>query len=162
MNAVFAGTFAALIVFLQPGLALERVRLRYLPDVRQQGDGAGLLSVDHPLELVRRVAAEPPAGKLFHEQRIGGLVELALTSAERPMPVAFVDQRMELVPERVWDEYFRISRGEDWERRLDAWGVTRLILHERTQRALLDAARTSPRWRTVAREGPFWLLERGD
>jgi hypothetical protein len=161
LNAGFAVGLLAIVLTLQPGLLLERARIRLLSSARASGAGKGLLTEEHPLALAERLKRDPPAGRLFHEQRVGGLVEFHLTAPGRPEPVAFVDQRMDLIPDAVWQEYFAISTAEDWQRRLNELGVTALLLHEGSQRKLLQAAHASPAWREVDREGPYRLLLSG-
>jgi hypothetical protein len=158
VNAILVGLAALLVIALQPGVLLERARIGLLPTARKDDPGAGLLTDEHPLLLAERLKRDPPPGRLFHEQRLGGLVQLYLTAPGRPTPVAFVDQRMDLIPESVWEQYFAISAAEDWERRLGAHGVSALLLHVDTQRKLLDAARASGAWREIDREGPYRLL----
>lgn len=161
-NLAAVTLLSAVVLLVQPGLLLEPLRSRGLPDVRRSGEGAGLLSVDTPIELGDRLRELARTGRVFHEQRVAGWVELVLTEPARPEPVAFVDQRMELVPESVWDEYFRISHAEDWQRLLERRGVTVLLVHEHAQRRLSQAVAGSSHWRLVERQGSFLLFVRGD
>jgi hypothetical protein len=61
-----------------------------------------------------------------------------------------VDDRFELHPAEVWREYTTISTGHaSWERRLEAYGITRLALNPATQAGLVAAVRESPDWLLV-------------
>lgn len=115
--------------------ALDSEGLRHHPrqDLRA-------LSQDVPMALLEDLARQgEAAGRLFHWQDIGGAVEYVL-APDAPAQVAFVDQRMELIPEPIWDDYFLISRAQEgWRERLAYWQVEAALLHREEQGALVKA-----------------------
>ena len=64
----------------------------------------------------------------------------------------FVDARVELFPDSIWDEYFVVVgvRG-DWRDVLDRWHVSVVAAHHEDDRELIDALSREPGW-TVAYE----------
>jgi hypothetical protein len=61
-----------------------------------------------------------------------------------------VDSRIELFPENVWLDYFRISNAEgDWEAQLKEYGVNTLMLSPVEQPALVKAISQSSDWKLV-------------
>jgi hypothetical protein len=108
-----------------------------------------LLSNDTPVAVAEYLAANPVEGRLFNETDWSAYFSWRLAPDTR----VFVDNRFELHPAEVWREYTAISTGHvSWERRLDAWGVTRLALNPETQAGLVAAVRESPNWRLAYEE----------
>lgn len=115
------------------------------------------LSQDVPMAMLEDLAHHGYAGRLFHWQDIGGAVEYMLAS-DSPARVAFVDQRMELIPEAIWEDYFLISRAQEgWQSRLDYWLIMVAILHRQEQAALVSAL-LAQGWVMHSQELDFVLL----
>ena len=120
---------------------------------------ARALGVETPLRAAEQLASGYP-GKLFHTQAVGGLVEWTLTG-DGPRPVAFVDQRFELTPPSVWQDYFAICEARaDWPTLLDRYGIGTLLLDEAEAGRLLAALGRAAGWRLVKREFAYHLYER--
>ncbi len=164
IHATAALALVGAAVAIQPGMPGFRWRSALLADkARQASPGAHLLSNRNPLELVERLRNNEVAGRIFHDQAVGGLLDHRLGAAEpsRPRQVAFVDQRMGLIPPAVWAEYFAISRtGEGWRRKLRDREIAALLLYEDDQQPLIEAADGSDRWRRVAEEAKYVLFRR--
>lgn len=62
-----------------------------------------------------------------------------------------VDSRVELFPDAIWNDYFRVSNAEDgWETIVDRDGVEALLLDPDQAEKLLDALGEHPGWRLLA------------
>jgi hypothetical protein len=115
--------------------------------------------VESDLQAVAdRLAAAPPGGRIFSRFSWGEY--LGWTLAGRY--TVFMDGRIEIFPNEVWEQYSAVVRGRaDWEQILAGYGVDCLLLdpsgyhHE-----LLPLVERSPNWRQVCREGDVTLFVR--
>lgn len=153
-----AGLLLGAMLVVQPGLGRVWVgELSGTQMARQQGEGAYILNHENALVTVDRALADGRV-RLFHDQVVGGLLEVRATG-RTPAQVAFVDQRMEFIPDEVWARYFALSRAmPNWQRELDRLGVDTLLLSPQSQWPLLQAALASPRWELVALDQSHVLL----
>jgi hypothetical protein len=114
---------------------------------------------DLPLRLVdelSRLGVE----RTFHTQAVGGLLEWTLT-ADRPRSVAFVDQRFELIPPAIWDDYARArNAGAGWEAVFTKHGIAAVLAEPKEAGPLIQALNVGGRWRVHGEEGPFVLYVR--
>ena len=161
LHAALLGALLAASLLLQPGVGRGALGGVFDPDsTRMQGEGQYVLAAENPIELARKIGADR-RGRVFHDQAVGGLLEVELTSARRPAQVAFVDQRMEWIPDEVWERYFAVSEANDgWAEVLDSFGVDTLLLSPQSQGPLLDAALANDRWEVVAKTSAHMLLYR--
>ena len=75
---------------------------------------------------------------------------------------AFVDPRIELFPDRVWDDYFKVSQGrKGWDETLDRWDAGVVILHPDWAGDLLAVIGHAPDWRLLARSRLMSCLRKG-
>jgi hypothetical protein len=79
-----------------------------------------------------------------------------------PRYTVFMDGRIEIYPDEVWDQYAAVTRGRaDWEEVLEGYGVDCLVLDEEGyHQGLLPQVRRSPCWRQVFRQGNAVLFVR--
>ena len=120
---------------------------------------ARAFGVETPWQTAESLAHGYP-GRLFHTQAVGGLVEWTL-AADRPRPVAFVDQRFELIPPELWRDYFAICRGEPgWQGLLDRYAIGALLIDEEDAAGLLAALANDRQWRHVGKEFRYHLYIR--
>jgi hypothetical protein len=97
------------------------------------------------VDAVHRVA--PSDAKLFVTLPYASWFEFA--SPANPM---FVDPRIELFPNDVWDDYFIVAEGRaGWQRVVDRWGVDVIVMApgDATIVALLEK---DPGWRLAYRD----------
>jgi hypothetical protein len=107
---------------------------------------AGLISYETPVAATQALLREHPPGLIFNEQGFGSYL---IWAAQPDYPV-FVDTRLELYPLALWRDYADISAArEDWQARLDRYGIRTLMLSLAEQPALISAARASPEWRLL-------------
>ena len=108
--------------------------------------------LDAPAELVDAVSvAATPGSRLFVAQSYASWFEL-----EMPGNPVFVDPRIELFPDAIWDEYQTVSSaGPGWEAILDRWNVDILVLNREQQGTLIDELDTDDgtSWEPVHRNG---------
>lgn len=148
----FVGVTIAMLAVValapQPGLGFHAIfSTLQPPHVRRTGEGAWAMANINAYRAIERVVQDD-RGRVFHDQAIGGMLEVYLT--QEPAQVAFVDQRMEFIPEEVWARYFGLSDAQDgWERELQRWEVDTLILSPVGQHQLMQAALQSADWELV-------------
>jgi hypothetical protein len=104
--------------------------------------------IDAPQRLVEATAhAIPSRGRVFVSQPWGSWFEFAV-----PTDPVFVDSRIEIFPNRVWNDYVDVMTGrEGWQGILDRWHVDAVVLQaEDTTLGSLIAK--DPGWRLVYRD----------
>jgi hypothetical protein len=149
VNTIAIGIFVGIGLGSFPGgPVFERLaRDSHLPYA-----GARALGLETPLRTLEAFAARSDVGRVFHNQAVGGALEWMLCPTA-PRPVAFVDQRFELTPPALWEEYFAISQARPgWKQHLDRRDIRTLLLHEAHDRALVAAIEQDGGWRFVQRE----------
>ena len=118
------------------------------------------LSREHAPEVLDALDRRGYPGRIFHAQALGGEVEwrLARPGAEQ---VAFVDQRFEMIPEEVWDEYFAIGAARPgWRASLERWGVGTVVVSAVEMPALRAALEEDAGWRRVEKSWPYVVYMR--
>jgi hypothetical protein len=105
--------------------------------------------VEEDLEAIQRhLLATSAPGNIYSHFEWGEY----LSWSAAPRNKVFMDGRIEIYPDEVWDKYSAVTFGRDsWQRILDDYGVDYLILdmdyHGRT--GLLDRVARSPHWQQV-------------
>jgi hypothetical protein len=147
----------------QPGMWVHDTATELTAGFSRRSEPAkGLLSVDNPTRLVAGLQEYGYPGQIFHDQAVGGYLEFALATDDVAQ-VAFVDQRMELIPEEIWDEYFGVSRTEKgWEAIVDGYDIRTMLVSPEEQWRLIQALQADPRWELVALDEEHQLFMRAD
>lgn len=121
-----------------------------------------LLSHGHPTDVAAKLARRGFPGYIFHDASIGGYLELILTP-DTPRQVAFVDQRIELIPVPIWLIHTHLSEARlDHNAEFDKRYIETALLNVRRQRPLQEALEADPAWRRVAVDYNFVLYMRAD
>jgi hypothetical protein len=163
LHASLALLMAGCVLLSQPGLPVHRVGVEALGgSIRRSDPGRGLLGKLNPTRIVRGLKQLGYPGRIFHSQEIGGHLEYALATPQRRR-VAFVDQRMELIPERIWDEYFGVSAAnEGWRKVIEKYDIRTLLLKSSEQAGLIRAVQADPAWTLIAVDERHLLFFRSD
>jgi len=149
-----AAAFAVLVLFVafsMPGLAAWNPLLK----IRQS-----TTRTEDVLERVHaRMADHIPAGRIFSRFEWGEYLAWSFAPAHK----IFMDGRIEIYPDEVWNAYASVTRGlPEWQAILDQYGVTALVLdsdyHART--GLLPRVEESGAWQRVFESGPSVLYVR--
>lgn len=160
LNAAILAGALLLAVAVQPGVLRDEIGEAVASgQARRAGTGRFVLNHENPLGLVKRIRADGRR-RVFHDQALGGLLEVALTEGAEPTQVAYVDQRMEFIPEPIWVSFFAASAAVGHEELLARHEVDTLLLSPDSQWPLLQSALASPRWELVAVEQSHVLLYR--
>jgi hypothetical protein len=86
---------------------------------------------------------------MFNHVNWGAYLEWALWPGQHP----FLDDRFELHPVEVWDDYASVvAVRAGWEDTLDRYGIGYLVLSQQEQPLLVEAADRSPRWQSMYRD----------
>lgn len=95
-----------------------------------------------PLELVAYLQKKPPKGQVFQPQHWGDWLV-----REVPGYTPFVTSNIHMAPQQVWEDYLRITRAEPgWQRVLDRYNVTTLVLDKAQQPIIAQAMKQTPGW----------------
>ncbi|MBY0527420.1 MAG: hypothetical protein K2R98_28750 [Gemmataceae bacterium] len=99
-------------------------------------------------------------GRIFCQFEWGGFFNWALQPAGYRV---FMDIRMDIIPEDVWNEYVSLFHGRaDWQTILDKYHVTVLVLNsgQPELRELIAQVEQSKRWVKVFRDGDVLIFLR--
>lgn len=93
--------------------------------------------------VVERIRQDGATGRIFSRFDWGEYLGWSLT----PDYTVFMDGRIEIIPDAVWEEYEAINDARhDWQAILDRYGVTHLVLSSRHHQQLLSQVKESGRW----------------
>lgn len=160
VHVVLVAVTLAVALGVQPGMGRAAIgRMIDSGLALRTGEGAWVLNHEHPVALVTKIRGDQRA-RVFHDQVLGGMLEFVLTDARQPRQVAYVDQRMEFVPQSIWDRYFEVGRAQRWATELEDRGVDTLLLSPKSQWPLLQAAMVSRDWTVVGVAQSHVLLYR--
>jgi hypothetical protein len=97
--------------------------------------------------VLTQLTKEKDSGRIFTRLEWGEY----FTWAAAPQFKVFMDGRIEIYPDKVWNEYKAVSTGQDWAKILAAYDVDVLVLDTSysNQRELLAKVDNSPAWRRV-------------
>jgi hypothetical protein len=131
----------ALIAFVAVGSPWSRDRV-------DPSDGATSLLAYAPQRLVDAVQRETPTGaRLFVTLPFASWFEYA--SPSNPL---FVDPRIELFPDDVWNDYFAVIEAhEGWQDVLDRWRVDAIVLQPQDA-TIVGMLEEDPDWRVAYRD----------
>ena len=106
----------------------------------------GLISTETPVLATRFLVAHNLPRPIFHAMSFGSyLIWMA-----QPDYKVFVDSRLELYAPRTWQDYIEISNAQNnWEERLETYGIQTLMLSPTEQLSLIQSASVSSNWQQV-------------
>jgi hypothetical protein len=102
--------------------------------------------------IAERLHERQPAGRIFSRFEWGEYLGWSLA----PDYKVFMDGRIEIFSDRVWEEYGAVTRARaDWQRILDSYQVDCLLLDTRAgyHADLLPEVEGSPQWQRVFESG---------
>jgi hypothetical protein len=106
----------------------------------------GIISVETPIQATQYLLDNHLSAQVFHDMAFGSY----LIWAALPEYKVFVDPRIELFPEKVWEDYWVMTTAQPgWEQLLNVYDVNTLMLEPEKQVGLVDAADASPAWQRV-------------
>jgi hypothetical protein len=149
--AVVFGVLVALVVLTLPGLQ----RFHPLLAARRAEP-----RTEERLEAIRdHLTGHLATGKVFSRFEWGEYLSWSFAPGYK----IFMDGRIEIYPDEVWNQYAAVTRGQrEWQKILDDYQVDILLLdddyHART--GLLREVNASSRWQRVMRAGPASLYLR--
>jgi hypothetical protein len=105
-----------------------------------------------------QIAAEKPNARVFTRFAWGEYLAWSLDARGK----VFIDGRIEIIPDEVWNEYGEVTRGRpDWDAILDHYGVDYLILDRGSyHHDLLPLVLESPKWHVANERGDAFLFSR--
>jgi hypothetical protein len=118
---------------------------------------AGLISAETPVQATKVLLDRNPPAHLFNAMSFGSY----LIWEAYPEYQVFVDSRIELFSEKVWEDYLNISNANgDWESRLSEYGVDTLMLSPVEQPTLIQAVQGSAGWDLLYQDNSAIIYER--
>jgi hypothetical protein len=117
----------------------------------------GLISAETPVQATQYIMDHQLSPQIFHDMAFGSY----LIWSAQPNYKVFVDSRIELFGEGIWDDYWTISTAQDdWGALLDQYQVNTLMLEPVKQVQLIRAVKTSPEWDLVYEDSAAVVFER--
>jgi hypothetical protein len=148
LAAAFFGLLCGLSILCTPGLD------RFNPLM-------GTLRSNHRIEsdlaAIARNLRASDGGRVFSRLEWGEYLGWSLA----PKCKVFIDGRIEIYPDDVWQKYSAITAARtDWQTILDAYQVNYLVLDRTYHFDLLPQVEQSPDWKPVAEHGAAMLFAR--
>ncbi len=113
-----------------------------------------LVTPETPIAATQYIIEHNLPPQIFHGMGFGSYL---LWKAE-PTYKVFVDSRVELYPDAIWEDYLDISNANDgWEQKLAQYKVGTLMLEPKNQALLITAAKKSGHWQAVYAD-PYVIL----
>jgi hypothetical protein len=119
-----------------------------------------------------RVPAETPVGpaqimsswgyvpRMFHDLRYSGYLMYELDRDGEPDQAFFVDARIELPPEEIWELFDMTTTGNIWRGIFKQYGVRAVVLDAEKQASLADQIAADPMWTDVYQDAHVVLFVR--
>jgi len=124
-----------------------------------RGEYRSLITRDTPTESIGFLMEEQPEGRVFNDMAFGSY----MIWAAQPDYQVFTDPRIELFPQRVWNDYQAISRTEPgWEGKLDKYEVRTLVLNPDAQSALIEKVTQSKDWQLIYQDQTALVFQRAE
>jgi hypothetical protein len=147
--ALYAAIVAAMTLSL-PALSRYNPAFRLRPSDRPEATLAGLADA---------VTQHAPGARVFSRLEWGEYLSFALPWKHS----IFMDGRIEIYPDGLWDEYRRITSADaGWQQLLDRHGVTVLVLDRHYHDGLIAAVSQSPAWHELSNVGGGVVFVRND
>jgi hypothetical protein len=112
----------------------------YLSQVILDSSEGPLLAINTPLDASRYLI-EHPGGRLFNEMGYGSYLIWS-----NPDQKVFIDPRIELYPQEIWEDYMDLSRGINTHFLLDSYQITRVMLDKSLQKGLGNELQNDAQW----------------
>ena len=131
-------------------------------DVRERPPMKGVVPSETPFEATEVVGRFTRTPRIFHDHRYAGFLMYHLTDTN-PRRMVFVDHRIELPPQRVWNEYYEVIRSsENWSEVLDKHDVEAAVLSAKHQLPLAERLDESSDWAVLMETDDWFLFVRAD
>ncbi|HEV8564145.1 MAG TPA: hypothetical protein VGR41_04480 [Actinomycetota bacterium] len=129
-------------------VALALIALPFRRGVNQVTGAPDVVNIA-PQRLVEAAESATPEGSRWFASQI----DASWVEFSAPSHPVVVDSRIEIFPERIWQDYFAVSLGtEGWQSTLDEWRIEALILHPDQAEGLLEVVDGDAGWRLVFRD----------
>ncbi len=114
---------------------------------------------DEPSGVVEFLKSSGYQGKMLNTMSWGAYLSWHLD----PRVKVFIDGRMEVFPEKVWQDFVAIGRlSGDWQAKLDEYEIEWVVWNERRSNVLPAALDASRSWRRVYSDGLAAVFVRVD
>jgi hypothetical protein len=150
---VMCGLIIAVLPWFEPG--------RYLgpatePLFASSGPYRMLLGNTTPVAATEWLAQHPQPGRFWTDMSY-----TSYTIWRLPEKQVFADLRVELFPERIWEDYFAISQGnQESLALLDRWQITHLLLGRYGYESLSRLLEQQPGWCEVYKDSTSVIFSR--
>lgn len=126
-------------------------------DVRERAPMKGVIPAETPFEAAEVLARYTNPPRIFHDHRFAGFL-LYYLSRQNPQQMVFVDQRVELPPERIWEQYYDVIEKPDvWRGIFNQYDVDVAILSEERQKKLVGRLESSDDW-SLLMKSDGWIF----
>lgn len=158
LNLLLAFGLVVAAFILQPGTIYHRDFVTAYPAIPTRGEAPlrGLVKADTPVVSAAILKQHPGPMHLFHDQKYAGYLLFHLAT-KAPAPMVFVDQRIELPPDRIWRLYDQINTTSAWKGIFQQYDIRAAVLNKETQPFLIQNMRADSDWK-IHHENAFNVL----
>ncbi len=141
LNSIIVLLIASPVIMVQPWFVDEfPLPDTYRTQVKNDPEAGPLLSTHTPTEAVRFLQTHP-GGRLFNELGYGSY--LIWAAPDQPV---FIDPRIELYPQEIWQDYIHLSNGVNVSSLLEKYTIDRILLDRDIQAELSLYLQSNPAW----------------
>lgn len=158
LNLALGVIIGLMALSFQPQSPLrEKLPALYQSYVAGEDATPPLLARSTPVEAVEVLRSRHVASpvRLFNETADGSYLIWAWRDGK-----VFVDTRILPYPLEVWQDYYQIVSGCGYNRLLDHYGITHILLNQPKQPGLAEALPLDPGWRKLWGDSVYALYER--
>ncbi|MFB6375038.1 MAG: hypothetical protein ABEN55_18395 [Bradymonadaceae bacterium] len=132
-------------------------------DVREREPMRGVVPDETPFEATQVLGRYTQPPRMFHDERYAGFLLYHLTDSN-PRQLVFVDQRIELPPNHIWQLYYDVIAESDlWRGVFHQYEIRAAVLSTAEQPALIERLDGTDDWKTVRKTDDWvFFLQRDD
>lgn len=131
-------------------------------DVRPRPPMEGVVPRETPFEAAEILGRRVEPLRMFHDEKYAGFLLYHL-SGKDPRQIVFVDHRIELPSERIWEMYRKVSQGDAaWKGVFHQYDLRAAVISLEDQAKLIDRLEAAEPWkRIIQTDGwAFYLRDR--
>ncbi|GAC1645502.1 MAG: hypothetical protein NVS4B8_17020 [Herpetosiphon sp.] len=141
-NLLLAAAICIPVLLIQPWFARGLSLGKSYNELVLPRPAGPYVSVQTPDQAVVQWLREHPGGRLFNEMGYGSFLIWALPDTQ-----VFIDPRIELFPNAIWQDYVAIGKGYNTAALLDKYSIDRVLLDRASQPQLAAILAETDGWR---------------
>ncbi len=155
----FVGALAA-VVLIAGAITLQPIHVKHADwvvelepiPVRDRDPYRGRVAAETPVEPAQIMARWGFVPRMFHDLRYAGYLMWELDKDGVPDEAFFVDARIELPPEEIWNLFDLTTTGNIWRGVFKQYGVQNVVLDAERQASLIEQISADPEWTVIYKD----------